>query len=187
MNLVNTTFSSKFRSTGRLIPVILSILVALIIAMSVSLHVYAFSDQQSIRVAVEIKEFMMLEVSTPYQKLMNSGQSGAQVTTVLRMEDNPVHIRAILCVPQDQMVQLRIQAHGDMTDSRGNTFPISNVGWEASGQGFRNGLLAKESPQIMAAWIGPGMFQGTVNYYFLKSPDRYGNYSQTVTYSLAIP
>lgn len=187
MKLKNNISTCNFKKRISLYTSFVFILAVFITTVSVSLDLYANSNQQNLTVSVKIKEFMMLEVSTPSQKIMDSGRFGAQVTTVVRMEDNPVQIRAVLCVPHNQVVQLRVQAHGDMIDSRGNTFPISNVGWKASGQGFRNGLLSKESPQIMAAWIGPGMFQGTVSYYFLKTPDRYENYSQTVTYSLVIP
>ncbi len=147
----------------------------------------ALSNQQNIGITVKLREWLILEVFTPSQTLRSAGEASAQITTNLQLEDNPIHIRVVLSVPHDQVVQLRVQANGDLFNSKGEIFPISNIAWHASGQGFQDGILSKSSSQIMATWVGPGIYEGIVNYYLLKSIPHSKDFTQTVTYSLVMP
>jgi len=165
-----------------------SLLILLLIGSIVFItKLNAISSSESVKLSVEIKEFLLLEIFTPSQTLTNCGQSSAQVTTNFNIDDNPVNIRVILSVPRNQEVQLRVQTYGDLINSQGETFPISNVAWQASGAGFNDGILSKDSPQIMASWTGQGFYQGTINYFYVKSPSSPGDYTQTITYNLVIP
>lgn len=147
----------------------------------------AFSNESRLRLGVETREYVFLEVHTSAQCLTNSGPTGTEVTTVLAADDNPVHVRVVLYVPRNQLVHLRVQPHGDMTNGRGETVPVSQVGWNATGPGFRSGSLSKDAPRIMAAWTGPGMYEGTVFYRYREAPAFPEDYRQTVTYSLILP
>jgi len=141
-------------------------------------------DSQEVSFSVNLKEWLILEVSTPSGVIKGEGTSSARVSSELNINQNPVDIRVLLCVSQNQEVKLRVHALGDLNDSQGNTFPVSKVSWKSTGEGFRNGRLDKDYAQIMGVWRGPGYHRGEVNYYYNQAPKKQGGYSQTVIYTL---
>lgn len=146
----------------------------------------AFSYSENVGFSVELKEWLILEVSTPSERLRSEDASDCSIATTLDMENSVTNIRVLLSVAQDQVVHLKVRALGDLVDSRGNIFPVSNVAWMSLGDGFVNGFLDKNQSQTMACWTGPGRHQGTVQYQFLKPPDKGKGYSQTVIYCLTM-
>lgn len=147
----------------------------------------AQNRSQQVSFSVTLREWLVLEVRTPSKILYSKGNSRVSVSSELKMDNNPVDIRVLLCVPRNQEVHLRVQALGDLRDYKGRTYPISKVGWKSRGEGFRDGKLEKNSPQIMGMWKGPGYHEGTVNYYYFQDPEEGEDYSQTLIYSLIMP
>ena len=129
---------------------------------------------------------MSLKLFTHSETLSSTGQSMASVTTHLKVEDDPIQILVRFNVSRHQMVQLQVQAHGDLIDEKGNTIPISNVAWHASGPGFQDGVLSKNSPQQMGSWVGSNRVFGTITYFYIQPPLQKGNHTQLITYSLFV-
>ena len=146
----------------------------------------AFSRSENLGFSVELRQWLILEVSTPFEELRSEGTSECNIATTLNKKNSVVNIRVLLSVAQNQTVHLRVQALGDLVDPMGNIFPVSNVAWLSQGDGFVDGVLDKSQSQTMASWIGPGKHQGSVRYQFLRTPERGEGYSQTVTYCLTM-
>ena len=84
-------------------------------------------------------------------------------------------------------VNLNVMADGDLV-SGPDTIPIQNVLWQASGQGFKGGILSKSTPQIAGSWAGSGIREGSFRYYLNNSWNyQKGDYQVTVTYTLTAP
>jgi hypothetical protein len=149
-----------------------------------SLYIPSIFSQAIIGVNVNIKPVLMLEVFTPSQIFRSAGQTGVLLITPLNIEENPIHIRVRLVIPKGQIVQLRVEVNGDLINSKGEIFPISNVGWHAKGPGFQNGILNKNSPQIIATWTKSGFYEGIINYYWVKPPSLPQDFTQLITYTL---
>lgn len=162
------------------------LIVSSIILITSIFHTQVFAQSDSLGFSVELREWLILEVSTPSEVLRSEGVSDCSIATTLDMENSVINIRVLLSVAQDQVVLLKVQALGDLTDPQGNIFPASKVAWMSLGDGFVNGVLDKNQSQTMASWTGPGTHQGTVQYKFLKTPIQGKGYSQTVTYCLTM-
>jgi len=180
----NLEKKNSFYRRGCLTSLILFLAFFLIIGVNSS---RGLSDSKNLVVSVELREWLMLEVSTSSEHLKSEGTSSCSVAGTLNVEDNPVNIRALVCVPKNQVVQLHVQALGDLLGQGGETIPISNVAWRSIGTGFSDGILGKGTPQVMASWIGPGFYNGSINYFFLDNLNPKESYSQTIIYSLIIP
>ena len=141
-------------------------------------------SSSSVAFSVELREWFVLEVSTPSEVVKSEGASEASVTSALNLEDNLVQIRAFASVAKNQVVELRVQALGDLMGSLREIIPISDIAWEGFGEGFLNGCLNKNGSEIMARWVGPGFHQGAVRYFYLKGMAPKGDYSQKIIYSL---
>lgn len=137
-------------------------------------------------VRAEIREQLSIKLFTPSETLRSTGQSNASITTTLKIEETPVHIQVRFSVPRNQMVQLQVKAHGDLSNEYGDSYPISNVAWRAVGPGFQNGILSKNAPKQVGSWVGPNRVQGTIKYYYTNPPSKKGNYTQLITYSLFV-
>jgi len=145
-----------------------------------------FSDSDPVRFSVELREWLILEVSTPSGELRSEGASDCSISTTLDMKNSVTNVRVLLSVAQNQVVYLKVRALGDLVDPQGNIFPVSNVAWLSFDNGFVSGVLDKDQSQTMACWTGPGRHQGTVQYKYLKTPDKGKGYSQTITYCLTL-
>jgi hypothetical protein len=164
----------------RLLSVLLIILVT---SISSSL---AFPDSENLGFSVELREWLILEVSTPSEELRCEDASDCSISTTLDMKNSVTNIRVLLSVDKNQVVYLKVRALGDLIDPQGNIFPVSNVAWLSLGNGFVSGVLDKDQSQTMACWKGPGRHQGTVQYQYLKTPDKGKGYFQTITYCLTM-
>jgi len=75
----------------------------------------------------------------------------------------------------------------NLTDGGGNTIPISNVSWNASGDFSSSGTIGTAS-QTVKSWTGPGTKNGTFSHALANSWDYVpGTYTGTVTYTLTAP
>ncbi len=162
------------------------LIVSLIILGTSIFPSLVFPDSESVGFSVELREWLILEVSTPSEELRSESVSDCSVAATLDMKNSVTSIRVLLSVAQDQVVFLKVQALGDLLDPQGNIFPVSNVAWLSHGDGFINGVLDKNQSQTMARWTGPGSHQGTVQYQYMKTPDKGKGYAQTVTYCLTM-
>ncbi|MCP2521087.1 hypothetical protein NLD30_11680 [SCandidatus Aminicenantes bacterium Aminicenantia_JdfR_composite] len=142
--------------------------------------------QATIGVNVNIKPVLMLEVLTPSHIYRSAGAAGALLNTKFSIEENPIYIRVRLSIPKGQVVQLHVQANGDLISSDGKTFPISNIAWHAKGEGFVDGILSNNSSQVMATWNKSGYYEGVINYYWVKSPSFSQDFTQIITYTLIV-
>jgi hypothetical protein len=141
-------------------------------------------SSSSVAFSVELREWFVLEVSTSSEVVKSEGAAEASVTSSLNLDDNLVQIRAFASVAKNQVVELRVQALGDLMNSHGETLQASDIAWGGSGDGFLNGCLNKNGSEIMARWVGPGFHQGAVRYFYLKGVAPKGDYSQRIIYSL---
>lgn len=157
-----------------------------IIFLSLNNHNLFSRSNTGVCVNVQIREHLSIKLFTPSETLSSTGQSMAFVTAPLKVEADPVQILVRFNVPRNQMVQLQVQAHGDLVDEYGNTFPISNIGWRATGPGFNDGVLSKNFPQQMGSWVGSNRVFGSVKYFYIQPPYKKGNHTQLITYSLFV-
>jgi hypothetical protein len=134
---------------------------------------------------VDLKEWFVLEVSTDSETLASYGNSMADVASTLRLEENPVQIRAHVSVARGRTVELRVQALGDLISPQGNTLPVSQIAWRGSGNGFFSGSLSNSEPVVIARWVGSGLRQGSVQYYATNGGAHIGDLKQKVVYSLS--
>jgi hypothetical protein len=139
----------------------------------------------SVGFSVDLMEWFVLEISADSETSTSQGNSMASVSSTVRLENNPVQIRAFVSVVRNQTVELRAQALGDLTDSQGNILPISEIALKSAGEGFCSGSLNKSQPTLIARWVGSGFRQGTVQYCALNGQHPTGDYTQTVIYSLS--
>ena len=165
-----------------------SLLVIFIFILATSVfQIYASYRTESTGFAVELKEWLILEVSTPEGIYRSEGSSECSVTTKLNPENYIVEIDVLLSIAHNQTVHLRVRALDDLVNSKGKTFPVSNIAWRGMGVGFIDGVLDKHESRIMATWTGPGRYHGTVSYHFIKPPEQGEEYTQTVRYWLMMP
>ncbi len=156
----------------------------IILAVS-SLNLFLMGEGNStVSVYAQIREQLSIQLFTPLETLKDIGQKKASVTKILNLGDDPDHIQVNFRVPRGQMVQLQVQTRGDFVNEYGNVIPASNIGWQAVGPGFNNGRLSKDSPQLMGSWNGSNCVQGMIEYYYIILPQKKGNYSQFITYTL---
>jgi len=166
---------------------IVYLFVFLTFLLFLKIQLRALSNVKTIGFTVELKEWVILEVLTPSQYIKSAGNVSTQTTVSLNMRDNITHIiRVFLSIPRNKTVHLRIKAHGDLINSNNEILPISNIAWHAEGEGFQDGILDKNSPQIMATWNKSGFYQGLVTYYWVKSSPPSGDFTQTITYTLVV-
>jgi hypothetical protein len=171
------------RKSGRKKATIVVLSVILILGSSYIPNIFS---QAIIGVNVNIRPVIMLEVFTPSQNIKSAGNASALLTTPLNINENPIYIRVRLAVSKNQIIQLRVQANGDLINTKGEIIPISNVAWHAQGQGFQDGILSKESPQVIATFVGPGFYEGIINYYWVNPPPLPHNFTQIITYTLTV-
>jgi len=139
----------------------------------------------SVGLSVDLKEWFVLEISTDSETSTSQGNSMAGVSSTFKLEDGPIQIRAFVSVVGSQTIELRVQALGDLVDSQGNIFPVSEIALKSAGEGFHSGSLSKSQPTMIARWVGSGFRQGTVQYYALNGQAQTGDFKQTVIYSLS--
>lgn len=144
-----------------------------------------FDSPGSAGFSVELKEWFVLEISADSEMSASQDNSMATVASELKLEDSHVHIRAFVSVVQNQTIELRVQALGDLIDSRGNVFPVAKIALKSAGDGFQSGGLSKSQPTVIARWVGSGFRQGTVQYCALDGQAQKGDFAQTVIYSLS--
>lgn len=134
---------------------------------------------------IDLMEWFVLEVSAGAEMSVSQDNSMATVTSELKLENRPVQIRAFVSVVQNQTIELRVQALGDLVSPVGDALPVSSIAWRGSGDGFLSGSLSKSQPTVIARWVGSGFRQGTVQFYALDGQAQTGDFAQTVIYSLS--
>ena len=179
---------NKESERRRIASQVTSLLVIIIFILITSVFkIYASHRNESTGFVVELKEWLILEVNTPDGTYKSQGASERSVATSLNMENNIVKINVLLSIAPNQTVHLRVRALGDLVNSKGKIFPVSNVAWRGMGVGFFDGVLDKDESRIMASWKGQGRYHGTVSYHFIRPPEQGEAYTQTVIYELITP
>ncbi|MGB9835387.1 MAG: hypothetical protein ACPLRX_01450 [Candidatus Saccharicenans sp.] len=112
--------------------------------------------------SVEIKEWLVLELSTPGMTVSRTDSNQAAVVTEVEA-GQPVEIKALLSMAPGKDVLLKGIIYGAETDSQDELLQ-----W--TGEGEINGLgwLRLNQEFTIAAWAGPGLKQGRL---ILKAPD----------------
>jgi hypothetical protein len=138
----------------------------------------------SISMKTEIKERLVLRVSSGAGTSSASGQNQAEAKHIFRMEDNPVQIQAFLRIGRNETVALYVRK--EIIDEQGDPIAAPDIGWQASGPGFQNGILSKGSTQVMARWTGPDHYEGTANYYYVGPKITNTSPTYVIYYSLVV-
>lgn len=85
------------------------------------------------------------------------------------------------------LITLNVLAQGDLV-SGGNTIPINNITWTATGTGFIAGTMSKTTSQLAGQWTTSVNRTGTFSYRLANSWSyATGSYTQSVTYTLTAP
>ena len=101
--------------------------------------------------------------------------------------ENPVSVTAKVRIGAAETATLTCLAGGDLI-SGGDSIAISNVTWTATGSGYVAGTMSTTVPQSAGSWTPSGNYSGTFSYSLANSWDyEIGNYTATVTYTLATP
>jgi hypothetical protein len=100
---------------------------------------------------------------------------------------NPISVTSNMRTGSSSTSTLSCLASGDLV-SGGNTIPITNMSWQATGSGYVPGTMSQTIGQTAGNWTGPGTRVGAFNY-FLANSWSYapGVYSSGVTYTLTAP
>jgi len=136
----------------------------------------------SVSMAVEFKERLILRVRTGAEVHEAAGMNQAGVTTQFRMEDNPVQIEVFSRIGNTQAIQLQVTQFGEPHPIQADE--DDEIAWNASGEGFFDGILRKSQPQIMGTWIGPGKHEGTVFFRYLNPDQQKPDKTYTIRYSV---
>lgn len=85
-------------------------------------------------------------------------------------------------------VSLTVQASGNFVSGTDN-IPIGNLTWATAGAGYNGtGTMSSATAQGVGNWTGPGARNGTQTYTLVNDWNHApGNYSVTLTYTLATP
>ena len=105
-------------------------------------------------------------------------------TPFISATQNPLGVLVRVTGNPKGQVQLTALAAGDLLSGSGS-IAITAVQWTAQGDGFVSGALSKDTPQLVAQWVGNVYQQGTQQFQLTNSWSyATGNYSQTVVYTL---
>lgn len=99
----------------------------------------------------------------------------------------PLLITAKARAGRNAGVTLTVVASDDLRSGI-NTIPAGALTWTASGAGFVAGTMSRTTPQLVGAWTGSGVRNGTQAYRF-RNLWTYasGTYTLTLTYTLSAP
>ena len=100
---------------------------------------------------------------------------------------NPVSVTSNMRTASSSTRTLSCLASGDLV-SGGDTIPIANMSWQATGSGYVLGTMSRTSGQTAGSWTGPGTKTGAFDYFLANSWSyAIGVYSAGVTYTLTAP
>ncbi len=161
-----------------LIPLIIS---TLLVTYGVSI---AATDTKSIVMKARIEKAAKLIVDTNTIVFPNMDPDEAKQVPSIQ---NDVKVTVKARTGRTSPVNLNIIADGDLI-SGPDMIPVQNVIWQASGEGFMNGILSKSTVQTAGSWNGSGIRQGAFRYYLNNSWNyQKGEYQVTVTYTVTTP
>ena len=100
---------------------------------------------------------------------------------------NPISVTSNMRTGSSSTSTLSCLADGDLV-SGGNTIPITNISWQATGNGYVLGTMSRTIGQTAGSWTGPGSRTGTFDYFLANSWSYVpGVYSAGITYTLTAP
>ena len=101
--------------------------------------------------------------------------------------ENPVSVRAQVRTGAASLATLTCLSGGNLV-SGGDSIPIANVTWTATGTGYVAGTMSSTLAQSAGSWTGSGDYTGTFSYSLANSWDyEIGTYQATVAYTLTAP
>ncbi len=108
-------------------------------------------------------------------------------TPLVVASEGPITIVAKARTSSGSAVTLTVLAAADLV-SGPNVIPINRVQWTASGIGFTDGALSRQTAQTVGAWTGPGEYTGAQSFALVNSWSyATGTYTATATYTLTAP
>ncbi len=148
--------------------------------------VAAPGDQVTVDVGVLIASGATLTLGSNTISFPNADPDA---TPAIPATQNSVSVRCRITGATGSNVTLTLQANGNLI-SGGNSIPISNVTWTATGSGYSSGTM-NTTPVTVGSWpntSGSKTYNGTFSF-FLKNSWEYatGNYTASVVYTLTAP
>ncbi len=143
-------------------------------------------DQVTTDIIVMIASGAALTLST---NVINFPSADPDTTPSIPASQNPVQVQCVITGAFLSNVTLTVQASGNLV-AGGNSIPINQVSWTATGSGFQPGTMSI-APVQAGNWfifLGSRTFSGTFSY-FLQNSWTYatGNYAATAIYTLTAP
>ena len=143
-------------------------------------------DQVTVDIGVLFASGASLTLGT---NTINFPNADPDTTPSIPASQNAVTVRCRITGGVASNVTLSVRANGNLV-SGGNSIPISQVTWTATGNGYVAGTMSTTSV-LVGSWpntSGTRNFNGTFSY-FLANSWNYatGNYTASVTYTLSAP
>jgi hypothetical protein len=162
----------------------LLLLGVVLMTIAVTQPLGATVDTKSVTISATVSAAAKLTVSTATLTFPNSDPD---TVPSISATEGGVNITAKARTTGAGSVTLTLLAGTDLT-SGGDTIPISNLTWTATGAGFVAGTMNKTTAQSVAAWTGSGSWTGTQTFAMTNSWSyTTGTYSATATYTLTAP
>jgi hypothetical protein len=109
------------------------------------------------------------------------------VTPLVAASTGPVTITAKARSSPAAQVTLTLLANDDLRSGM-VTIPVSALTWTATGDGFVGGTVSRTSAQLVGAWPGSGVRNGTQLFTLANSWEQpSGTYTVSLTYTLSAP
>lgn len=163
-------------------PVVITLLVAVIMASPASLGAGTTTGAVSVTVAVAAAAKLVISSST-----VTFPNADPDVTPFVAAAEGAISVTAKARTATGSPVELTVLAAGDLV-SGPNTIGVTNVSWTASGAGFVAGTLSSSVAQTVGSWSGPGQRAGTQSFQLANSwTYATGAYSTVATYTLIAP
>jgi hypothetical protein len=109
----------------------------------------------NLRISVEVKEWLVLQIGAPGFNDLKSGQEQAVVITDV-IAGQPVEVKALLSVAAGKTVLLKGTIFGSGQNSSGNDI----LAWSGEGELNGQGLVRLNQEFTFATWSGPGFKEG---------------------------
>ena len=159
------------------------LVVGLILALMAG-EAFAASDEKNLTVNAQVDARAKLTLS---HYVINFPDADPDEVSSIPASQNPVNVTAKVRTGKTSTATLEHQAADDLK-SGGDVIPISNVTWEATGDGYVSGTMNKTTKQTAGSWVGSGSRLGSFRYYLANSWDyATGTYTVTTTYTLTAP
>lgn len=135
----------------------------------------------TLAVTVRVEKRFRLEVNTSFISFTRTSSSGVPQT--LPANEGPFQVKIKSNCSSSATTNVWFIPASDLVDdSTGFSIPVERISWQADGAGFYSGNLTKTAPALMARFMGPGVYEGNLRFFFDEDPGLApGTYQTTVT------